>query len=114
MLRGNPLPRLPHVDDIRGFQSVFVNGMQQAVSAGAPLSVTVGSNLYELVAVTPDGTNASTAPGGVSGQLTFSANVTVADGTAGNAVQAATASAIVRPASRLTTAALQAGYADHG
>lgn len=96
------------VDDIRGFQTVFVNGVQQAVSAGAPLSVTVGSNLYTLVGVVADAANVSTAPGGVSGQLTFSGNVTVADGTAGNAVQAATASAIVRPASRLTTAGLQA------
>ncbi|MBU6448040.1 MAG: DUF4043 domain-containing protein [Rhodospirillales bacterium] len=96
------------VDDIRGFLTVFVNGVQQPVSAGAPLSVTVGQNIYTLVGVTADATNVSTAPGGVSGQLTFAANVTVADGAAGNAVQAATASAIVRPASRLTTAALQA------
>ncbi|MGE4482019.1 DUF4043 domain-containing protein [Acidocella sp.] len=96
------------VDDVRGFRNVFVNGVQQVVSANAPLAVTVGSNLYTLVGVAPDETNASTAPGGVSGQLTFSANVTVADGTAGNAVKASTASAIVRPASRLTTAALQA------
>ena len=96
------------VDDIRGFQNVFVNGVQVPVSAGAPLSATVNGDLYTLVSVVADATNASTAPGGVSGQLTFSTNVTVADGTAGNAVQAATASAIVRPANRLTTAALQA------
>ncbi len=96
------------VDDIRGFQTVFVNGVQVPVSAGAPLSVSVNSDLYTLVGVVADATNASTAPWGISGQLTFSTSVTVADGTAGNAVKAATASAIVRPASRLTTAALQA------
>jgi hypothetical protein len=96
------------VDDIRGFQTVFVNGVQQSVSATYPLTVTVGSNTYTVVGVTPDATNFSTAPGGISGSLQFSGNVTTVDGTAGNAVQAATASSIVRPASRNNTAALQA------
>ena len=96
------------VDDVRGFQTAFSNGVQQTVSTSYPLAVTVGSNLYTVVGVTPDATNVSTAPHGISGQLLFSGNVTVADGTAGNAVQAATASAIVRPASRSTTAGLQA------
>jgi hypothetical protein len=96
------------VDDVRGFQTVFVNGVQQSVSSTYPMTVTVGSNAYTLVGVTPDATNVSTAPGGISGQLVFSGNVTVADGTAGNPVQAATASTIVRPANRATTAALQA------
>jgi hypothetical protein len=40
--------------------------------------------------------------------LTFSGNILVSDATAGNAVQAATASVIVRPSSRTTTAALTA------
>jgi hypothetical protein len=96
------------VDDVRGFQTAFSSGVQQTVSATYPLAVTVGSNLYTVVGVTPDATNVSTAPNGISGQLLFSGNVTVADGTVGNAVQAATASSIVRPASRNTTAALQA------
>ena len=78
------------IDDVRGFQTVFVNGVQQNVSAAYPMTVTVGSNAYTLVGVTPDATNVSTAPGGISGALQFSANVIVADGTAGNAVQAAT------------------------
>jgi hypothetical protein len=95
-------------DDIRGFQAVFVNGVQQNVSTSNPLTVTVGSNVYNVVGVTPDPTNTSTAPNGVSGALLFASNVTVADGTAGNAIKAATASSIVRPASRGTTAALQA------
>jgi hypothetical protein len=104
---GSAAPNI-EVDDIRGFQTVFTNGVQQPVSASAPLSVTVGSNVYTLTGATPDATNTSTAPNGISGQLTFSTNVTIADGTAGNTVKAATASAIVRPAGRLTTAALQA------
>jgi hypothetical protein len=104
---GSAGPNL-EVDDIRGFQTVFVNGVQQNVSTGNPLTVTVGGDAYTVVGVTPDATNLSTAPGGVSGSLQFSGNVTVADGTAGNAVRAATASSIVRPLGRATTAALQA------
>jgi hypothetical protein len=86
------------VDDIRGFQTIFFNGVQQTVSSTYPLSVTVGASLYTVVGVVPDAANISTAPNGVSGQLLFSGNVTVADGTTGNSVQAATASSIVRPA----------------
>ena len=65
------------VDDIRGFQTAFSNGVQQAVSSTYPLAVTVGANLYTLVGVTPDATNVSTAPNGISGQLLFSGNVSV-------------------------------------
>jgi hypothetical protein len=104
---GSAGPNL-EVDDVRGFQTVFVNGVQQNVAAGNPLTVTVGSNAYTVVGVTPDATNVSSAPGGISGSLQFSGNVTVADGTAGNAVRAATASSIVRPLGRATTAALTA------
>jgi hypothetical protein len=95
------------VDDIRGFQSVFVNGVQTPVSSAAPLTVTVGSNAYSLVGVSADATNVSTTPGGISGVLTFGASVTVADATAGNSVIASTASAIMRPNSRSNTAQLQ-------
>jgi hypothetical protein len=98
------------VDDIRGFQTVFVNGVQQSVSAGNPLLVTMGANSYTLVAVSADTTNVSTTPGGISGVLTFSASVSVSDGTAGNAVQAATASLILRTNGRSTSA--QLGAAD--
>lgn len=96
------------VDDIRGFLSVFVNGVQQPVSPSSPLTVTVGESLYSLVGAVADATNISTAPGGISGQLTLASSVSVSDGALGSAVQAATASAIVRPADRATTAALQA------
>ena len=96
------------VDDVRGFQMVFVNGVQQSVSNTYPLTVTVNGGVYSVIGVTPDATNVSTAPDGISGALLFASNVSVADGTAGNAVIAATASSIVRPAGRATTAALQA------
>jgi N4-gp56 family major capsid protein len=96
------------VDDVRGFQYTFANGVQALVSGSSPLTVTVGANAYTLIGVMPDATNVSTSPNGVSGVLTFSGNVSVVDGTAGNAVTAANASVIVRPASRATTAALTA------
>ena len=94
------------VDDVRGFQTVFVNGVQVAVSGTNTMAVTVGSNVYTLTAVAVDGSNVSTAYGGISGTLTFSGNVTVADGTAGNAVTASTAPSIIRAGGALTTAAL--------
>jgi len=96
-------------DDIRGFQSTFVNGVPTTVGGSATLSVTVGSNVYTLVGAASDATNVSTAPGGVSGVLTFSSNVTVADGTLGNTVTSALASVIVRPAQRANTGLLVAG-----
>ncbi|MBV9784788.1 MAG: DUF4043 domain-containing protein [Acidisphaera sp.] len=94
------------VDDIRGFQYVFVNGVQTPVGGTTTLTVTVGANVYTLVGAAPDTTNVSTAPGGISGVLTFSGNLAVADATAGNMVQAATASVIVRPSGRNNTSAL--------
>ncbi|MBX5454347.1 MAG: DUF4043 domain-containing protein [Acidobacteriia bacterium] len=97
------------VDDVRGFQNVFVNGVQVPVSSFNPMTVTVGADSYNLIGVSVDATNVSTTPGGISGELTFSSNVSVADGTAGNTVQAATASVIVRPSGRTNTAQLQAG-----
>ncbi len=95
------------VDDIRGFQMVFVNGVQTTVGASTSMTVTVGSNVYTLVGATADAVNVSTAPNGISGVLTFSASVLVADGTAGNTVMAATASSIMRPNGRSNTLALQ-------
>jgi hypothetical protein len=97
------------VDDIRGFQSVFVNGQLVPVSGTNTLSVTVGADVYTLVGATADGSNVSTAPNGISGTLTFSGNVTVADGTAGNAVQSAVAPVVIRSGARATTAALTTG-----
>lgn len=96
------------VDDIRGFQYVFVNGVQQTVSASNTLTVTIGSDTYTLVGATPDATNVSTAPNGISGVLTFSSNVSVSDGTAGNSVIASTASVVVRPSQRTNTSQILA------
>jgi hypothetical protein len=97
------------VDDIRGFTTAYLNGVQQPVGGANPLAVTVGSDIYTLIGASADATNVSTAPGGISGVLTFSGNVTVSDGTAGNSVQAATGSLILRPNARTNTAQLQAG-----
>ena len=94
------------VDDVRGFQTAPVNGVPTAVSGSNTILCVVGSNTYTLSGVAVDGSNVSTAFGGISGVLTFTANVTVSDATAGNAVVAANASAIVRPNGRATTGAL--------
>jgi len=96
------------IDDIRGFQFVFVNGVMTPVGGTTSMTVTVGANVYTVVGAAADATNVSTTPGGVSGVLTFSGNVAVADGTAGNTVQAATASVIVRPSGRSNTSQLVA------
>ena len=97
------------VDDIRGFQTVFVNGQLVPVSAGNTLTVTVGADVYTLIGTAADGSNVSTAPNGISGTLTFSGNVTVSDATAGNAVQSAVAPSVIRSNARATTAAIVAG-----
>ena len=100
------------VDDIRGFQLVIagsgsIAGTQQPVSPVTPMNVVMGATSYSLTSATADGTNVSTAPGGVSGTLTFSANVSVSDATQGNAVVSAVAPRILRAGGRATTAALQ-------
>lgn len=82
-----------------------------AVSATNTMQVTVGSNVYTLTGVAVDGGNVSTAPGGISGTLTFSGNVTVADGTLNNTVTAynsgaGTAPFILRPNGRGNTSAI--------
>ena len=97
------------VDDIRGFQTALVNGVQQPVSSANPLAVTVGANSYTLVGATADASSVSSAPNGVSGVLTFATSVSVADGTEGNTVTAINASVILRPAGAGNTAALTAG-----
>ena len=96
------------VDDIRGFTTVASNGVQQAVSSTYPMSVTIGSTVYSVIGVAADGSNVSTAPGGISGVFTTSSNVSTADGTIGNAVTAATAPSIIRSGGRATSAAITA------
>lgn len=86
------------VDDIRGFQTTLNSAGQVVPVSGAnPVNVTVGADVYALTGFAADGTNVSTAPGGVSGTLTFSTSVIVADGTAGNAVVSAVAPYVIRP-----------------
>jgi hypothetical protein len=96
------------VDDLRGFQFAFVNGVQQPVSVSNPLTVTIGPSLdsYTTVAATPDTNNVSTTWGGISGVLTLSGSVSVSDGTAGNTVLAATAASIMRPSGRTNASLL--------
>lgn len=86
------------VDDIRGFQYSWNSaGQVVPVSVSFPVNCTVGADVYSLTTATPDGTNVSTAPGGISGTLTFATSVTIADGTQGNAVISAVAPYVIRP-----------------
>jgi hypothetical protein len=92
-----------NVDDVRGFETVLgtgaMDGKYVAVSATYTAPVLIGSNVYTLVGTTRDGSNVSSlaAFGGASGTLTFSGNVTVADGTAGNIVSHANCPVLLRP-----------------
>jgi hypothetical protein len=101
----SPAPNVA-LDDIRGFQTAFVYGVQQPVGPTNPLTVTIGSNIYTATAVVADATNVSTAPAGISGVLTLTGNVSVADGAAGSTVTSAIASSIVRPSQRMNTSLL--------
>lgn len=103
----SPSPNIA-VDDVRGFQNAFVNGVQQPISGTTPLTVTIGSNVYSAVATAADVTNVSTSPGGISGTITLSGNVSVADGAINSSVVAANASSIIRPSNRGNTQALTA------
>lgn len=94
------------VDDIRGFQYVPVNGVMVPVSGSNTASVSINGTTYTLTGATADVSNISLAPLGISGTLTFSANVSVANGTAGNSVLHANAPTILRPNGRSTTAGL--------
>jgi hypothetical protein len=96
------------VDDIRGFQTVFSNGIQVPVSNVNTLLVMVGSDSCTLTGAIADATNVSTAPGGISGVLTFLSNVSVSDGSVSNTVQAANASVIIWPNDRTNTSQIQA------
>ncbi len=107
-----------HVDDIRGFQYVLVNGTPTAISATNPITVqelsTSSSGVTQtltVTAATPDATNVSTYPGsggagttdGISGTLTFNTATAPANGDALVAVNAPT---VLRPNQKMTTAEL--------
>jgi hypothetical protein len=86
------------VDDIRGFQNTFnTAGQVVPVSSSFPVNLIVGGDTYSLTGYAADGSNVSTAPGGISGTLTFSTSVTVADGTLGQPVVSAVAPYVLRP-----------------
>jgi hypothetical protein len=97
------------VDDLRGFQTSFNNGVQQPIGVSNPLTVTIGANAYTAIGAIPDATNVSTTWGGISGLLTLSGNVSVSDGTLLNSAIAATASSIFRPSNRGNVSQLTAG-----
>ena len=110
----SPAATVP-VDDLRGFMYVLTsNGVLAPVSTTNPMTVTIGENSYSVVGFDEDSPNVSTAPNGISGSLTLTSNVTVADATLGNAVIAATAPLVIRPNGKLTTAALTAPTGTYG
>lgn len=90
-----------NVDDVRGFEQVLGTGASAGkyvpVSGTFTAPVLVGLNLYTLSGTTRDGGNVTTTPGGFSGTLTFTSNVTVADGTALNICSHANCPVLVRP-----------------
>jgi hypothetical protein len=99
-----------HVDDIRGFTSVLVNGVVTPISGANTLAVTEVaissggvSQTLTVSAAVADGTNFSSAPGGISGVLTFAAATTPVNG---DALLAANQPKIIRPFSKQTTAQL--------
>lgn len=75
------------VDDIRGF------------SAGQ--SVSVNGSLYTVASTAAAGTNASIVPGGVSGTITFTSNVSIANGTLGNLATKSDAAFTIRATDEL-------------
>lgn len=99
-----------HVDDIRGFTTVLVNGVPTGISSGNPISVsevavsgTGVTQTLNVTAATADGTNHSSLPDGISGVLTFTAATTPVNG---DALIAANSAKILRPFSHITTGQL--------
>jgi hypothetical protein len=92
-----------NVDDVRGFETVLPSnaganaGKYVAVSGTNTAPVLIGLNVYTLIGTARDGSNVSTTPGGFSGTLTFSGNVTVADATLNNIASHANCPVLVRP-----------------
>lgn len=98
-----------YVDDIRGFLTVISNGVQVPVSTTHKMVCRINGNAYNLQAAVADVSNISTAPGGISGTLTFDGNVIVADAGLNSPVVSSVAPLIIRPNSRATTADLVSG-----
>ncbi len=104
-----------HVDDIRGFQYVLVNGTVTPVSSTNPLAATEiatssgGVNqTLSITAATADATNVSNYPGsggsgttdGISGTLTFATATAPVEG---DAIIATNAATVYRPNNKITT-----------
>lgn len=96
-----------HVDDIRGFTTVLVNGTPTGISSANPISVVETSvsggvnQTLSVTAATADATNVSSVPDGVSGTLTFTAATAPVNG---DALIAANAPSIMRPYGHITVA----------
>ena len=100
-----------HVDDIRGFTTVLVNGEPTPVSGTNTLAVAetaaaAGGVTQSLTVtgVTADATNESSVPDGISGVLTFSSATTPVNG---DAIVSSNAPRILRPMSHITMAQMQ-------
>ncbi len=106
-----------HVDDIRGFQHVNVNGVLQGVSASYPLQVyeyaTSASGVtqtFQVIGVAADSSNVSIFPGsngngttdGISGSLIISGASSAP--VEGDAIISTNAPYIIRPEGKYTTA----------
>ena len=111
-----------HLDDIRGFQNVLVNGVVTPVSAANPLTVneiaTVSGGVNQTLTVTAavaDATNTSIFPAsvsaqgsdGVSGTLTI--NTAGTTPVAGDAIVAVSAPKVFRPQGKNSTIQLASG-----
>lgn len=99
-----------HVDDVRGFQTVLVNGVVTPISNTNPLTVSEiqtssggVSQTLTVTAFTIDGTNHSTAPGGTSGTITFNAATAPVNL---DSLIALNAAKIIRPFSKSNTSQL--------
>ncbi len=104
-----PTTTVCYVDDIRGFQNTIVNGVITPVSATNPVTAIESgtqSNTLNVTAATADVTNISTAPGGISGSLTYTAVASAP--VHGDAIVASDAPTIIRSGGAATTAALVA------
>jgi hypothetical protein len=102
-----------HVDDIRGFLTVLVNGIVTSISGTYPITVnemqisTGGvTQVLTVTGVAADGTNNSSIPDGISGVLTFNAATAPVNG---DALIASNAARILRPFGKISTSQLVGG-----
>lgn len=99
-----------HVDDVRGFQTVLVNGVVTPISSSNPLTVaelqTSAGGVAQTLTVTGftiDSTTSSTCPDGQSGTITFTAATSPVNL---DSLIALNAPKIIRPFSKSNTSLL--------